>query len=393
MDPLTPDFYRYAPAPLAAARLHGDSVIMGWADGLTLRAHPLWLAENTFGLGLEPQTREGMIDPSDLPDVRALAAVDVTADGHLHLTWTIGAGVQTTAHSGWLRHVAEGRHLPAAFLPEQQVWTAADFGEPPSTDGSRILDDDAAFHAWLTQMARFGIGRLRNTSTDPDFLRRLVTRIGPIRASNFGEIFDVKADIDPNSTANTGLNLGQHTDLPTRETPPGFQFLHCIKNTVPGGWSRMTDGFAVVRELQHNHPQDYEALTTLPWVFFNRSPHEDHRWVGPMIDHAADGYPLTLRAFYPVRGFPAMDDADVSRAYASLRTFSRVAHDPRFQISSPFEPGDLVGFDNRRLLHGRNAFEPGAGTRHLRGCYLDRDDLFSRLRVMARAAEWKESPR
>ena len=40
------------------------------------------------------------------------------------------------------------------------------------------------------------------------------------------------------SPANTGLNLGQHSDLPTRETPPAFQFLHCIANEVAGGWSR-----------------------------------------------------------------------------------------------------------------------------------------------------------
>ncbi len=390
MEPITPDFYRYAPAPLTSATLGDEIVLVTWADGVTLRAHPLWLAENTLGLGLEPKTREAMIDPSDLPPVRALTAVEVTTDGHLQLRWAIGEGIETQANSGWLRHVADGRHLPASYLPEQQLWTASDFAEPPSVDGANILDDDDAFHEWLTLMARYGLGRLRNTSTDPDFLRQLVTKIGPIRGSNFGEIFDVKADIDPNSTANTGLNLGQHSDLPTRETPPGFQFLHCIKNTVPGGWSRMTDGFAVVRELQDHHPADYESLTTLNWVFFNRSPNDDHRWVGPMIDHAADGYPLTLRAFYPVRGFPAMDDSDVSRGYASLRTFSKVAHDPRFQISSPFLPGDLVGFDNRRLLHGRDSFEPGGGARHLRGCYLDQDDLYSRLRVMSRAAEAKD---
>lgn len=390
MEPITPDFYQYAPAPLATATLSNESVTLGWADGVNLNAHPLWLAENTLGLGLEPKTREGMIDPSDLPPTNALTAVAVTADGHLELSWAIGSGIVTLANSGWLRHVADVRHLPGSYLPEQQLWTAADFAEPPSVDGANILDDDDAFHEWLMLMARYGLGRLRNTSTDPDFLQQLITKIGPIRGSNFGNIFDVKADIDPNSTANTGLNLGQHSDLPTRETPPGFQFLHCIKNTVPGGWSRMTDGLAVVRELREHYPADYEALTTLNWVFFNRSPTDDHRWVGPMIDHASDGYPMTLRAFYPVRGFPAMADADVSRAYASLRTFSKVAHDPRFQISSPFRPGDLVGFDNRRLLHGRDSFEPGGGQRHLRGCYLDNDDLYSRLRVIARASEAKD---
>ena len=54
-------------------------------------------------------------------------------------------------------------------------------------------------------------------------------------------------------------------------------------------------------------------------------------------------------------------------------------------ITSAFAPGDLVGFDNRRILHGRDAFDPAAGRRRLRGCYLDHDDLFSRLRVLRRS--------
>ena len=148
----------------------------------------------------------------------------------------------------------------------------------------------------------------------------------------------------------------------------------------------MTDGLAVAAELAANHPDDYEALTTLRWVFFNRSVDDDHRWSGPIIDHGGPGQPLTLRAFYPVRAFPDMAPADVPRAYKSLRRFSEVAHDPRFQVRYPFRVGDLVGFDNRVVLHGRDAFDPVSGARHLRGCYIDHDDVFSRLRVLRRRA-------
>lgn len=155
---------------------------------------------------------------------------------------------------------------------------------------------------------------------------------------------------------------------------------------MAGGASRMTDGLTVVEELRRRHPADHEALTTLRWSFLNRAVDEEHRWSGPIIDHASDGdpLPLTLRAFYPVRAFPLMDPADQPRAYAALRRFSEVAHDDRFQLASPFRPGDLVGFDNRRVLHGRDAYEPGAGTRVLLGCYLDHDDLYSRYRVLTR---------
>jgi gamma-butyrobetaine dioxygenase len=383
-EPLTPDFYHYPSAPLQSAVLADGFVTVSWPDGLTFRGYSLWFAENVYGFGLEPQTRESMIDPADLPKPEALHDASIGAAGELILTWSLGNGLVTAVHPGWLRHVAEAGHRPSAHVPPQELWTATTFIEPPTVDGSNILTDDAVLTEWLTLMCRFGVARLVGTPATEDFVGALATHIGPIRSSNFGDVFDVKADIDPNSTANTGLNLGQHTDLPTRETPPGFQFLHCVKNNVAGGRSRMTDGLAVVHELRTNHTQAYEALTTLRWIFFNRSPEADHRWSGPLIDHVDDGYPLTMRAFYPVRGFPDMADADIPRAYEAMRVFSVVAHDPQFQISSAFTPGDLVGFDNRRILHGRDAFEVGGGKRHLRGCYLDHDDVYSRLRVLNR---------
>ena len=44
----------------------------------------------------------------------------------------------------------------------------------------------------------------------------------------------------------------------------------------------------------------------------------------------------------------------------------------------------MVGFDNRRILHARTAFDPGTGYRRLQGCYLDRDELHSRIRILDR---------
>jgi len=42
--------------------------------------------------------------------------------------------------------------------------------------------------------------------------------------------------------------------------------------------------------------------------------------------------------------------------------------------------------DTRRVLHGRAAFDPSTGRRHLQGCYVDRDQLLSRIRVLERQA-------
>lgn len=381
--PRTPDFIDHEWRALSRATLGDGFVSLTWPDGTTLQAYSLWLAENVDGYGLEPTVRESTIEPRHLPEPESLLSASVDTDGALVLGWADRTPIRV--HPGWLRYVADGRHLPASTLPELTVWTSETFGEPPTLDGADILENPAMFEAWLTALAQFGICRLAGTPTDPEFVGRLVGTVGPIRDTNFGPVWSVVAKVDPDSTANTGLDLGQHTDLPTRETPPGFQFLHCIQNTVDGGWSRMSDGLAVVAAIEVEHPDAYEALTTLDWLFMNRSPDAEHRWIGPIIDHGSKHQPLTLRAFYPVRSAPHMAAADIPRAYESLRVFSDMARDPRFQIVYPFRPGDLVGFDNRRILHGRDSFD-GGGDRHLRGCYADHDDFYSRLRVLRRAA-------
>jgi gamma-butyrobetaine dioxygenase len=39
--------------------------------------------------------------------------------------------------------------------------------------------------------------------------------------------------------------------------------------------------------------------------------------------------------------------------------------------------------DNRRVMHGRTGFS-GGGARHLQSCYIERDELVSRLTVLER---------
>ena len=393
----TPDFYDYPWIPVESARTDRRFTTIRWPDGVELEAFDWWLRENAVDAGgVDLATREHLLDPAFLDDDIAVTAAVVTSDGALAVTFAPD-GMTATFHPGWLRHVADGNHGANSWLPVTSSWTPETFLEPPTFDGSVVLDDDMVFGLWLDSLIRYGIGRLRDCPLDEDFNLVLGARIGAIRDTNFGPIWDVKADVemagsaDTNSTANTNLRLGPHTDLPTRETPPGFQFLHCVRNEVQGGFSTMADGLAVVEALKAEHPEHYEALTTLKWIFFNRGPGIDHRWSGPFIDLGVDGAPLTLRAFYPVRAFPDMAPADQPRAYEAMRCFSQMAASDRFQIAYPFEPGDLVGFDNRRVLHGRDAFESG-GHRHLRGMYIDQDEIRSTGRVVSRRLALQNNP-
>jgi Taurine catabolism dioxygenase TauD, TfdA family len=54
-------------------------------------------------------------------------------------------------------------------------------------------------------------------------------------------------------------------------------------------------------------------------------------------------------------------------------------NDARLQWRHPLRPGEVLLFDNWRVLHGRAAYQ---GARRLCGAYLNREDFESRLRLL-----------
>ncbi|MDA9865550.1 TauD/TfdA family dioxygenase, partial [bacterium] len=116
----------------------------------------------------------------------------------------------------------------------------------------------------------------------------------------------------------------------------------------------------------------------------------DYRFAGPIVELDKAGAVTEIRNTGFLRFFPNMADNEITNAYRALNLFTAHCRSDRFVCCTPFKAGDLVLFDNRRILHGRDSFDPQSGTRRLEGCYLDRDEILSRLRVLARRKRAKE---
>jgi len=59
-------------------------------------------------------------------------------------------------------------------------------------------------------------------------------------------------------------------DLPYFETPPRYQFLHCLVNEAEGGNSSAVDGFKVADYLKHNDKETFNILKRIPKKFVNK---------------------------------------------------------------------------------------------------------------------------
>ena len=263
--PGTPDFDVYPiNEAITAAKTNGEVVTVDCLYGVESRYHALWLRENAADAAtINPLTRESIYDLAASQDGLHAASVNVNAAGALAVRFE-PEGHETTFHPGWLR-AHDYSNGPAAAIDaiRPQLWTAADIAEPPTFDGAAILTDDTALENWLMALARFGLARLCDVPPEPGLVAKVAKRIGTIRDSNFGFVYDVRARPDPDSNANTSLALLPHTDLPTREYQPGLQFLHCMENTTAGGKAVYVDGFAVADHIRQSDADAFAALTTM----------------------------------------------------------------------------------------------------------------------------------
>jgi gamma-butyrobetaine dioxygenase len=103
----------------------------------------------------------------------------------------------------------------------------------------------------------------------------------------------------------------------------------------------------------------------------------------PVVALDARGEPTAIHLNNRSKGVPVGSPAEVADWYAAYFELLALLEAPEAQVVFRLEPGDLVAFDNERVLHGRTAFS-GEGERRLRGCYADRDGLLSTLAVLER---------
>lgn len=378
-------FGRYEVRHLPVAIELGEhSLQLYWDDGHCSEFHYLWLRDNCpCTQCVSPLTREQLFEICDVPlEIRPEKA-SLNA-GYLEIRWSDG-GHESRYHPGWLREHCYSEAARAQRQWQPHVWDKACIEQQlPEFEYAAVMDDDASLLHWLRQQRDYGIALIRHTDTTPGTVARVANRISFIRETNFGTLFDVQARPDANSAAYTNVRLPLHTDLPTRELQPGLQFLHCLENDASGGESILVDGFRIAEHMREQHPEAFAALSILPMEFYNKDRHSDYRFRSPALVCDSRGQVVEVRLANFLRGPLDLPSDQVVRLYRAYRIFIQLTREARFQFFYRLLPGDLVVFDNRRVLHARNAFDLQQGRRHLQGCYVDRDELLSRIRVLER---------
>ena len=369
---------------MATPRLEARHLLLDWADGESHAFPYIWLRD-TDPAGFHPATGERVFDLTSVPLDLAPEAARIEG-ASLVIDWPGDAGT-SRFDLGWLRENRPGAARPDPAAVPATPWRGdLGAGGVPRARAAEVMRDDAALADWLRRSKAYGLSIVEGLDDDTEAGCAVARRIGFLRETNFGLTFEVVSKPDPNNLAYTSEALPLHTDLTNQELPPGWQFLHCLANEAEGGGSVFCDGVAVAEDLAREAPDAFELLATVDIPFRFHDAGTDIRGRKTVIRRGRDGRVEEICFNAHLADILDIDPAIMPDYYAAYRRLMQMTRDPAYLVTLKLKAGEMVVFDNRRVLHGRAAFDPSTGFRHLRGCYVDRGELDSRLRVLARAA-------
>lgn len=177
--------------------------------------------------------------------------------------------------------------------------------------------------------------------------------------------------------------------------------LHCLRNRVNGGHSTFVDGLQAALQLYKTSLEDFLILasTQVNFHYINDGHHlhcshptfELEKFGSAQSPHVilnGDAYKITSINYSPP--FQAPLSVTTSPAfYNSLAKYAALLDNPNNSFMILLREGDVVVFDNRRVLHGRTAFTDSdqninedQTNRWLKGCYLEEDPVLDRMRIL-----------
>jgi gamma-butyrobetaine dioxygenase len=314
-------------------------------DGLTVelgervaRFPAIWLRDNCpCPRCLDPGTGQKLTNLASLPADCAIAALQIgpesvevvfAPDGHR----SVFSRAWLAAHALPEPALTAGQPGDGRDEADKQLWQAADL-ELPERTWPGYRDDPAQREFCLDAVLRYGFVLLREVPAEPGMVLTVAGSFGYPRETNYGRLFDVRVEPDPDHLASTRREITPHTDNPYRDAGTELRASRPLIETSRGGQ---------VRGVRFNN-----------------------------------------RTIQPLR----LSYDEVTRFYRACHRWAALLAEPRWRLDLRLAPGDCLIFDNTRILHARTAFTDGSsGDRLLQGCYADLDSLASSLAVLRRGA-------
>jgi trimethyllysine dioxygenase len=370
---------------LSEAALRDEGLSLRWKSGQETLFPWFWLRDHAQDeASLDPQTLQRRVDTFAIPDDIRGAESRVLDDGAgLEIVWPDGSAPSRYA-AGFLAGMAGLAPSESQLAPDvaRRFWSADNaLRQPDPLSYDAVIGTKDGFRACLERVHALGFAVVEGVPSDEISTRDFLKRIGYIRETIFGGHWTLSAEIqDHGDTAYSMQYLEPHTDATYSHDAPGLQSFICREFDGTGGESILVDGFALAEAMRAETPEYFRTLTevAVPGRYIEPGVHLRAR--RPAIMAEDDGS-LRQVSFNNYDRAPfILPPAQMAAFYNAYRALHARIVERDNWLTIPLRPGMALIFDNWRLLHGRMGY---SGKRVFCGCYHNREDFESALRIVA----------
>ena len=258
-----------------------------------------------------------------------------------------------------------------------KLWKDSDLKDQIYIDFETIQSNQG-YKDFLKKLYQYGFAVVTNCKTEIGSVENIAKKIGYVRNSIFGGLWSFESNEDKADSAYTQEELRPHTDATYSNDAPGLQLLLCCKYKAKGGHSIMVDGFKIAEIIKKESKEIFEILSTI---------NVKGNYIGDGVFLEAERPIFNLNSskelfqvsFNNYDRAPFRFEKELTiKFYEAIRKFDLMANSREFQWRHILKPGELLIFNNWRVLHGRGSFE---GTRKISGCYINKEDFDSSCRM------------
>ncbi|KAK1788126.1 hypothetical protein P4O66_016583, partial [Electrophorus voltai] len=353
--------------------------------GLVMQFDYVWLRDHCRSSSCyNSKTNQRSLDTASIElDIRPTKTrVD---EENLFFTWPDG---HVTRYSlAWLVANSYESQKWRTMMQSRILWNSEIYSgaKVPSASWDKFMSCDEELKTFLSNFLLYGIAFVEDVPATIDATEMVTQRVSLIRETIYGRMWDFTSDFSRGDTAYTKLALDCHTDTAYFQEPSGIQIFHCLRHEGTGGRTLLVDGFYVADKLLQQSPENFKVLSRIPIKHEYIETFASHRnhmiGIGPVLSV----YPWN-NEIYMIR-YNNYDRAVITRVphnmvqcwYKAHRQLTAELRKPENELWVKLKPGKVLFIDNWRVLHGRESF---TGLRQLCGCYLSRDDMLNKARIL-----------
>jgi gamma-butyrobetaine dioxygenase len=258
----------------------------------------------------------------------------------------------------------------------------------PCVPYDAVMEGEEGVLEWLQLVRDYGFGCVAGVPVSEAATEALCRRIAPPRETLYSEgMWKTEVRAHGNDSAYGCAELPLHTDGCYMEDVPGLQCFHALKAAGnAGGASMLVDGFQVGQCLAEQSPEAFRFFCETLLPFQHTGTTHSYLAKHKVFSLDSTGKHVVDFTYNNIDRAPLMPPpgtaADFIPAfYEHVAALSALLQDPSLRVQFCLQPGVLLLFNNRRVLHGRAAFDSSSG-RELLGCYHSREEWHSRLRSL-----------